>query len=172
MMVEQMPKIGLFLDAGCVDSGDPCTVEKFLCEKFRIEKCPSMEGCIEMIGEDTVVVMLPKSRLTCATVEEIIRKKNEQERVIDEQRMEIESLKERLSQSDKLRKESLDTVNKLRTEFVDLIHQVTPRRRDPDTARGRANTTYNSDSVPRTSRGGVQDLSKSVPRLWLTSLRK
>ncbi len=167
-----MPEIGLFLDAGYVDSGDACAVETFLREKFAISQMPTLEGCIHGLGDEVVVVKLPQSRLTCEAVEEIIHKKNEQSRVIDEQRMEIESLKERLTQCEKLRRESLETVNKLRTEFVDLIHQITPRRNEPETARGRTCAKNTQDWVPRTSRATAQDPSKSVPKLWLTSLRK
>ena len=167
-----MPQLGLFLDAGYVDSTDACDVEEFLRDKFSLKEIPSLEGCIYEIGKGAIVVRLPESRLTCEAVEEILLKKNEQSRVIDEQRMEIESLKERLAQSDLLRRESLDTVNKLRTEFVDLIHQVTPRRKEPDTARGRGGATHTQDWVPRTTRNVIQESSKSVPKLWLTSLRK
>ena len=167
-----MKKIGLFLDAGLVDSIDTCTVEKYMREKFLVEECPSLEGCIYKMNDGAAVVVLPKSNLNCETVERIILKKNEQAQIIDEQREEIESLKDRLSRSETLRREALDTVNKLRSEFVDLIQQATPRGRTLDSTRCRGNSTSNSEWVPRTTRGVVTTTTKAVPKLWLTSLRK
>ena len=167
-----MPKIGLFLDAGNVHSCDTCTVEKFLRDTFLMQECPSLVDCIHQVCEETYVVFLPKSRLTCEAVESIILKKNEQENVIDEQRMEIESLKARLIQSDKLRHESLETVNKLRAEFLHLVNQVTPRGNGIDSSRRRLE--LNGTQEPRSRRvlRFAPDSSRSVPKLWLTSLRK
>lgn len=167
-----MKKIGLFLDAGIVDSTDTCTVEKYIRDKFLVEECPCLDGCIYEVNEGMAVVVLPKSNLNCETVETIIRKKNEQTLTIDEQQTEIEALKERLSRSETLRREALTTVNKLRNEFVDLIQQATPRGRTLESTRCKVTSTGSPDWVPRTTRGCAKDNTKSVPKLWLTSLRK
>lgn len=172
-----MANVGLYLDIGDHMCGTAEAVKHRILAKFQVPgdvklklfRMSPIEADEYVASNDLVVANLPRSKMRCDTIDEVIETNRLQEETIVSLKVEIAQLRRKLALSDGVRQEALDTVNQLRSEFIHLIEEIHPKNTS-STARFQVLHKQPSQTPPPQS-ARKSDSTKQVPRLCLSGLR-